>query len=101
MAFDFYLGEENTFIDHHEEGLFELINDEGKYPQLNCLWDNFYDGPLITPTIANKLVHELIELRQQIYQSNENHYLLKAIDRILPLLSKAYVGNSQVKCMSD
>ena len=52
IPFSGYLGEENTFIDHHEEGLFELINDEGKYPQLNCLWDNFYDDPLITPTVA-------------------------------------------------
>ncbi|MBL1320522.1 MAG: hypothetical protein COA63_005600 [Methylophaga sp.] len=101
MAFDFYLGEDSTFIDHHEEGIFELINDNEQYPQLNWLWENFYDGPLIAPNIANKLVHELIELRQQLYHRKEHSYLLIPIDRILPLLNKAYVCNSPVKCMSD
>ncbi|PWK53972.1 hypothetical protein C8D97_102364 [Pleionea mediterranea] len=49
MAFDLYLGKERAFIDHHEEGIFSAINDESRYPKLNWLWEEFYNGPLIQP----------------------------------------------------
>jgi len=101
MAFDFYLDKERTFIDHHEEGLFELINDDEKYPRLNWLWENFYNGPEIDPAVANELVHELIALRQNLVGKTDYKYVLHTIDRILPFISKAYTRDKSIKCMSD
>jgi len=66
MAFDIYLGNESTFIDHHEELLFEIVNDDEKYPNLNWLWENFYNGPSISAERANDLVHELISVREKV-----------------------------------
>ncbi len=41
MPFDIYLNEENVFIDHHEELMFDLINDDDNYPLLNWVWKMF------------------------------------------------------------
>ncbi len=101
MPFDIYLDEESVFIDHHEELMFDLINEDDNYPQLNWIWEKFYDGPVIQPNIANDLVHELIALRQRVAGNNEHKYLTVPIDRIVPLLSKAYKNGKQLKCMSD
>ena len=101
MAFDIYLEEEVVYIDHHEETLFELVYEDEKYPQLNWIWEMFYDGPVISSVKANELVHELIQLRNQIEKKREQKYLIAAIDRIMPLLSKAYKTKKQLKCMSD
>ena len=101
MAFDIYLNKERTFIDHHEEELFSLIESDDDYPQLNMIWDKFYDGPVIQPNIANDLVHELIALRHVIKNDKQYKYLIEPIDRLLPFLSKAYKSGQQLKCMSD
>lgn len=103
MAFDMYLGlgEERTYIEHHEEGLFELINDDDQYPRLNWVWAKFYDGPVIQPNIANELVHELINLRKLIAGERESKHLLVLIDRILPFFGKAYTRGELIKCVSD
>ena len=101
MPFDIYLGEERVFIDHHEELMFDLINDDANYPQLNWIWKKFYDSPVIQPCIANDLVHELITLRQQVIENNDHKYLAVPIDRVMPLLSKAYKSDQQLKSMSD
>ena len=101
MAFDIYLGNEHAFIDHHEELLFEIVNDDEKYPNLNQLWKNFYNGPLVSPERANELVHELISVREKVKDSENEKYLLVPIDRVVPLLSKAYKENQQLKCLSD
>ena len=101
MPFDIYLGEESVFIDHHEELMFDLISDDDNYPQLNWIREMFYDGPVIQPNIANDLVHELIALRQRVIENNDHKYLAVPIDRVMPLLSKAYKTGRQLKCMSD
>jgi hypothetical protein len=101
MAFDLYLNKERAYIDHHEEELFLLINDDEAYPQLNWLWEMYYDGPVIQPIIANDLVHELITLREVVKDDKYYKFLIKPIDRMIPLLSKAYKSNQQIKCMSD
>lgn len=101
MPFDIYLGKESVFIDHHEEFMFELVNDDEDYPRLNWIWANFYDGPVVPPDVANELVHELIALRQCVKENGDQKYLITPIDRILPLLSKAYKSGRQLKCMSD
>lgn len=101
MAFDMYLGEERTYIDRHEEGLFELIRDDDQYPRLNWVWEKFYDGPVIQSNVANELVHELTSLRKLIGGEKEFKDLLVVIDRILPFFSKAYTRGELIKCMSD
>ncbi len=101
MPFDIYLDEERVFIDHHEEHMFDLINEDDNYPQLNWIWEEFYNGPVIYPNIANDLVHELIALRQRVVQNKEYKYLTVPIDRIMPLLSKAYKSGQLLNCMSD
>ena len=101
MAFDIYFGKESTFIDHHEELLFELVNDDPLYPNLNWLWEHFYNGPLITAERANDLVHELISIREKIKDSENEKYLLVPIDRVMPILSKAFKNNQQLQCVSD
>ncbi len=101
MAFNIYLGNESTFIDHHEELLFEIVNDDPLFPNLNWLWEHFYNDPLIPPERANNLVHELISIREKIKESENEKYLLVPIDRVMPILSKAFKENQQLKCMSD
>ena len=100
MAFDLYLGDERAFIDHHEEGIFDLIN-EGSYPQLSRLWDCYYKSPPISYETANDLVHELIHLRQEIGAEKSEAYLVRTIDRLLPLLSKAYKLKINIRTCSD
>ena len=101
MAFDLYLGKERAYIDHHEEGIFSAINDDSRYPKLNWLWEEFYNGPLIHPQTANDLVHELLALRSELSGQNESKHLVSVIDRLLPFLSKAYKEDEQIRCYSD
>lgn len=100
MAFDLYLGDERAFIDHNEEGIFYLVS-EGSYPQLSRLWGSYYKSPPISYEAANDLVHELIHLRQEIGSGKSEAYLIRAIDRLLPLLSKAYKSKADIRTCSD
>ena len=99
MAFDMYIDNEREFIDHHEEEIFSLINEDDSYPMLNWLWQEYYDGPKVEPRISNDLVHELIALRSSL--TKDQKYLLVTIDRLLPFLSKAFVLNKTIRCVSD
>ncbi|TQV73842.1 hypothetical protein FLL45_13315 [Aliikangiella marina] len=101
MAFDLYLGKERACIEHHEEGIFSAITDDSRYPKLNRLWEEFYNGPLIQPGTANELVHELINLRTEMSNQVDSKHLVLAIDRLLPFLSKAYKSEEQIRCVSD
>ena len=101
MAFDMYFRKERACIDHHEEGLFNVINEDDSYPKLNWIWQEYYDSPLIQPNDANDLVHELLALRSQVTKKEELKYLTSVIDRLLPFFSRAYKKNEQIKCGSD
>ena len=101
MAFDLYLDKERECIGNHEEGFFYLINENDTYPKLNWLWQNFYESPLISPSLANDLVHELIALRNEISNNSEHKPFISTIDRIIPFLSKAYKENKQITSSSD
>ena len=101
MAFDMYLDGERAFIDHHEENLFYLIKEDENYPQLNWIWQQFYDGPRIEPHIANDLVHELIRLKAQIAHDDSQKAIDHLIDRLLPFLSKSYKNKQAILCASD
>ena len=101
MAFDLYLGNEREFIGIHEEILFSLINENDLYPNLNWLWENYYDSPLIHAARANDIVHELIKLRNEISNKSQYNQVKNTIDRIMPFLSKAYIESKQIECASD
>ena len=101
MAFDLYLGEEHTCIDHYEEGLFDIIGEDERYPCFNGSWKCSYDGPDIPPHVANKLVHELISLRDSLSGTADTRHVVITILKILPFLSKAYTSGRAIKCASD
>ena len=99
MAFDMYLDDERAYIDHHEEGIFSLINEDEKCPRLNWIWQEFYDSPVIEPNVANELVHELIAVRCLI--PREQRHLVLLIDRLLPFFSKGFVASKSIRCSGD
>jgi hypothetical protein len=101
MAFDMCCGEINEKIDHHEEGLFVLVNeDDGvQFPTLYWLWREFYDGPVISPENSNRLVHELILFRALNKDLERSYHVL--IERLLVFFSGAYVTSKSIKCISD
>jgi len=100
MAFDMYHDDQRDFIDHHEEGILEYL-DEGKHPQLCVIKKNFYGDPIFTSAQANEVVHELISLRKGIAQDKSLQYLVMVIDRLLPFFSEAYQNGSEARCAGD
>lgn len=96
MAFDMYLKSQRVSIEHYEEGLFTLINEED-CPKLIELWNNFYNGPRINPNDANDIVHELIKIRENV----EGNNVLSVVDKLLPFFSKAYKLQESIRCVSD
>jgi hypothetical protein len=97
MAFDMYLKSERVSIEHYEEDLFLLINEDNEYPKLMELWENYYNGPRINPGEANDMVHELIRLRSLI----DDKSILSVVDKLLPFFSKAYKLQESINCVSD
>ncbi len=92
-----YLKSEMLSIEHYEEDLFLLINENSEYPKLMELWENYYRGPKINPNEANDMVHELILLRSLI----DDKRVIAVIDKLLPFFSKAYKLQKSIKCVSD
>lgn len=101
MAFDMYLGKTRAKIDHHEEAIFDFVNENDAFPELGRIWEQYYDNPRISPVAANDLVHELIDLRERLVRSSEHHHLADVITRLLPFFSAAYRSGDDIKCVSD
>ena len=97
MAFDMYLNNVKTSINHYEEGLFSRINEDERFPKLNWLWEKFYNSPKIIPEISNELVHELILLRSL---EGANSFDL-VIDRLMTFFSQAHTTNQVIETQSD
>lgn len=101
MAFDMYAGDAKESIEHHEEFIFVLATENSsRYPQLSALWDRFYDDPSLSPQQSNSLVHELIDLLTS-NGGGVNKPLANLILRILPFFSRAFQGQTEVRCTSD
>lgn len=100
MAFDMYLGEKREAIEYYEEGLFSIVSEDERFPKLNWLWENFYNGPRIEPNVSNEIVHELIQVRTVFLESGDKTSL-KCVDRLLPFFSESYKTDTQVRCASD
>ncbi|MBR9727744.1 hypothetical protein ACFOD0_02645 [Shewanella intestini] len=101
MAFDLYIKDERASIEHYEEGMFDLTARDESFPQLNLIFQRFYDDPRIEPHQSNDLVHELIALRSEVVSENDYKYIVQVIDRLLPFFSKAYKTGQAINCSSD
>jgi hypothetical protein len=101
MAFDMYLNNKHEKIDHYEEGIFEIINEDDDYPTLNWIWEKLYDGPSISPSQSNLLVHEMLKLLPKLPNENKNIIIRNLVIRVLPFFSEAYTSNSFIKTDSD
>jgi hypothetical protein len=100
MAFDMYLGEKYEKIDHHEEFIFGLIEDDSMYPELSRIWIGFYTNLVISPQQSNRLIHELLMLLEKANLS-ENKTFTKLLLRLLPFFSAAYVNDQDIRCAGD
>ncbi|MEO0510935.1 MAG: hypothetical protein AAF065_13880 [Verrucomicrobiota bacterium] len=100
MAFDMKADGLKEAIQHHEEEIFSKILENDDYPQLNRIWEQFYDGPQIFPDQANELVHELIALKEEKICEEEKH-MNYTIDRLISFFSKSYRLKKQIYCISD
>lgn len=101
MAFDLYLNNKRFSIHHDEEDLFGLVNDDEEYPVLNWIWEEYYNGPRIPPEKSSQLVNELISVRSRFSDDKGFEHILGLIDRLLPLFSRAYNDQIEIKCLSD
>lgn len=102
MAFDMYTQGRKDCIDHDEECLFVLINDDWEtFPQLNELWSAFYDGPRINPQMADDLVHELLVLDGLIQEESDGQWLTPVIRRLVNFFSYAHQHAVDIRCVSD
>lgn len=97
MAFDMYFKNRKTSIAYHEEEIFLKVNEDERFPSLNWLWENFYNGPSISPEKANDIAHELILLKSICNQKN----IIFVIDKLLPFLSMAYKLDEVIITKSD
>ncbi|WP_422374428.1 hypothetical protein [Roseibium sp.] len=89
-------------INHTEEYILQSAYQEPeKYPELTKLWEEFYDGPVIDPDSANRIVHELIELLAGSADPDPDPALSDSIQRFLPFFSKAYTRSLDIQCKSD
>ena len=96
-----YAGDRRELIDHHEEFIFSVAEQyENSFPELMRLWEQFYDGPRLSPAQAGAIVHELIELVSTINSPRERQ-LTELVLRLLPFFSYAYKENVEIKCLSD
>lgn len=101
MAFDMYAGDAQERIGHHEEFIFDLLEeDSSRYPELSSIWDRFYDGPRLSSQQAGAIVHELIDLLASNGGAG-NKQLASVVLRVLPFFSKAFRENAEVRCVSD
>lgn len=100
MSFVMHAVENSEAIHHHEESIFSLIEEDGEFPQLWQLWENFYNDPRLSPESSNRITHELISLRS-VAESLQMKHEIKIIDRLMVFFSKAYQSNSEIKCISD
>ena len=72
MAFELISPHCTTFIDHHEELLFEIPRAAGvATPALDRLWEQFYDGPRHSPEQAAALAADLRGLLTALEQEPE------------------------------
>src|SRR5262249_62116457 len=85
MAFDLIGPTRRTYIDHHEELLFDIAARAGvRGRALDRLWKDFYDGPRFTADEARQLAREFRalhdamqahpELLDQSWQAQTEHY---------------------------
>ena len=101
MAFELYIKERHEKIDHWEEGIFDLVDGVSKFPNLNKIWESYFDDLRISPNVANEITHELIEVMELAEKSKEHKHLVPLIIRLLTFFSAAYISGSEIRCAND
>ena len=101
MAFDMIVGKERTYIETDEEVLFLITQGDKNYPQLNRLWESYYESPKIYPDIANTLVYELEQLKSNLFDAENRKTVETVINRIVPFLERAFENHAVINCKSD
>jgi len=105
MAFDmFFIADSSKTkekINHSEEFIFHLLDGNNEYPEINLLWENFYNGPEIDSERSNRLVHELLKLKNEFSKHNQYKLIQFIVDRLLIFFSIAYTKRVIVTCISD
>lgn len=88
MAFDMYLDGKNEKIHYSEEDFFMIVTKEDGFPNLEWLWEEFYNGPEIDGQRA-KLIAEELEMAKNHKRIKSRHSLVKFIDRVRPFFGDA------------
>ena len=96
-----YLYKKRVFIDYDEEIIFNLINENDAYPELNWLWEKYYDSPTITPYLAKVLASELTALANSVKKKNNEKLIIKTCIKLSTFFNHAYVAGKNIKCLSD
>lgn len=97
MGLDLYCGDLHHTVEYHEEWVLDQAAEAGQFPGISRLRSQWFDDPKISPSECNDLVHELIELRQQVADRRGQEIL----DKLMLFLSRAYRSDAIVKCNSD
>ncbi len=100
MSFDMYCLGRKEAIEHHEEGIFEYINENEAYPELFKVWEAFYEGSIIDPECSNRIVLELIALREELSEQDRKAYS-RLVDRLQSFFCFSYVEKASIRCVSD
>ena len=105
MALDMYLQTDSLSkqdkFDHHEELLFKVIESDSKYSTMNLLWENFYKSPKTHPDMADKLIHELLLLKDSNRQHTQFKLIATTVDRLILFFNLAWVEQSTITTDSD
>ncbi|MEM9772601.1 MAG: hypothetical protein AAF889_13585 [Cyanobacteria bacterium P01_D01_bin.73] len=97
MGLDLYCGELHHTVEYYEEWVFDQAYETGQFHSISWLRSQWFDDPKISPSECNDLVHELIELRQQVADRRGQ----ETIDKLIFFLSRAYRNDAIVECRSD
>lgn len=101
MALDMYAADMHEAIGHHEEFIFTLFDEnDHRFPVLSLILAELYDDPRLSPSQANALVHELLELLA-CNGGGSNRALSAIVLRLATFFSAAFRTNQEVHCSSD
>ncbi len=63
-------------------------------------WEAFYEGSIIDPECSNRIVLELIALREELSEQDRKAYS-RLVDRLQSFFCFSYVEKASIRCVSD
>ena len=98
MPFHMTADRREDCIDREEEVILELTYGDGHYPELSQLWEEFYDGPRLSPDRCGRLANELEHARSLNVLPPS---LVASATRLIEFFRFAYEDHCWVECNSD